>query len=97
MLTRTDANQNTIVHALRDLQFKVIDLHKVGGGVPDILVMGYSMIQDRTTVLLVEIKTESGKLNRAQKEWHYAVKGEFRDAPVLVARDLSEILEWFGR
>lgn len=97
MLSRTDANQNEIVHALQDLQFKVIDLHKVGRGVPDILVIGYSLIQKRTAALLVEIKTENGKLNEAQKLWHWRMRGEFQDAPVLIARDLSEILEWFGR
>lgn len=97
MLSKTDANQQAIIDTLRNLGFFVQDLHKVGRNFPDILVMGQKLPEGKTTALLVEIKTENGKLSEGQKVWFFDLKGKFPDAPAIVARDFQEILEWFGR
>ena len=97
MLSRKDANQTIITNGLKDLGYFVIDLHKVGAGVPDILVIGPDFGRKCTSALLVEIKTKSGKLNAIQKKWHGRIHDLYTDAPVIVAQDLDRILEWFGR
>jgi len=69
---RTDKNQKEIVAALRKIGASVASLHRLGGGVPDILV-GY-----RGYNLLMEIKTpaKASKLNDRQLEWHAEWKGQ---------------------
>lgn len=60
---KADENQPEIVAAFRKLGICVKHMHTAGHGVPDLLLSygGY--------VRLAEIKTEKGKLTKAQKEW----------------------------
>lgn len=71
---RVDANQKTIVAALRAEGFIVQHLHKVGEGCPDLLV-GHSHNGRRYNVLL-EIKDGDGKLTPQQIIWHTGWRGQ---------------------
>lgn len=68
--SRTDANQLAIVKALRAIGCSVVSLHRVGAGVPDLLVG-----KDGRN-LLMEIKVPGGKLNPKQKQWHLSWAGQ---------------------
>ena len=61
---RTDLNQGEIVRALKAAGASVSLLHRVGEGVPDLLV-GWKGVN-----LLLEVKGLSGKLTPAQGRWH---------------------------
>ena len=83
---KTDANQAEIVAALRAAGATVESLHRVGGGVPDILV-GY-----RGRSYPVEIKDGSKPpsartLTPDQVRWHAAWKGD-----VYVVESVAEAL-----
>lgn len=65
-----DANQASVVNALRIAGASVQHLHAVGAGCPDILV-GH-----RGRNWLMEIKREGGKRNKKQIEWHDAWRGQ---------------------
>ena len=82
---KSDSNQGTIVQQLRDVGFSVHVTSGVGDGFPD-LVVG---IAGRT--VLVEIKTAKGTLTPDQIEFFRDFRGD-----AIVARDVEEILEWFG-
>lgn len=82
MPKRTDANQAEIMWALRRCGAHVIDLHIIGGGVPDLLVW----YDGRYT--LVEIKSPEGRLNTREREWLAAWPGE-----VAVVRSEEEALQ----
>lgn len=56
--------------ALRQVGATVEDLHKVGGGCPDLLV-GY-----RGCNYVIEVKTPTGKLNDDQVDWHADWRGQ---------------------
>jgi hypothetical protein len=66
---RVDQNQPDITSGLRAMGCSVQPLHTVGGGCPDLLV-GYHGVN-----ILLEVKTETGKLNDTEKEWHVAWRG----------------------
>lgn len=70
MPKRVDTNQSQIVQALRDLGATVQDVHEVGRGFPD-LVVGW-----RGQNLLVEVKSQTGRLNTAEREFHRAWRGQ---------------------
>lgn len=91
--SRVDANQPEIVSALRDIGCSVESLHRVGGGVPDILV-GY-----RGRNYLMEIKNpeavnrqRGSQLLPEQSAWHNAWRG----LPVAVVRSINDALEVLG-
>lgn len=84
---RTDANHVEIVSALRAVGCSVMDLSHVGRGCPDILV---SDLHDR--LVLIEIKTAKGKLNRRQLEWHE----QWRGGSVVIVRTVDEALRAVG-
>ena len=67
---KTDATQAEIVKALRSVGGKVILLHQVGGGCPDLLVWG----NGRT--FLIECKVPGENINRLQAEFIAAWPGE---------------------
>jgi len=67
MAKRTDANQAEIVAALRQVGAMVVDLHIVGHGCPDLLVVW------RDKLYLMEVKTRTGKLNQAERDFAQAV------------------------
>ena len=62
---RADKNHSEISVALRKIGCKVLDLSRVGGGVPDILVR-----RPDGCLLLLELKTSTGRLNEKQKLFH---------------------------
>lgn len=72
---KTDHNQNEIVQALRQIGATVVLLHKVGSGVPDLLV-GF-----RGVTYLLEVKQLKGKPNPLQERWYREWNGR---APVIV-------------
>lgn len=69
---RRDANHTPIVHALRKAGCSVVELHKVGGGVPDLLVG-----RNRLAYLL-EVKTAAGLKGRSGNPETFAKQAEFR-------------------
>ena len=87
---RTDANQRTLVGQLREMGVSVTSLHRLGGGVPDLL-LGY---EGRN--YLFELKSPdqppSGRvLTPAQVMWRCGWRGQ-----VAVATTLQDILEELG-
>ena len=82
---RVDANHRDITRLLRDIGCSVESLHRVGGGVPDLLV-GF---QRRN--LLLEVKTEKGKIDDDQLIWHRGWAGQ-----VAVVRSLDDCLRELG-
>jgi len=60
---KSDLNQQEIVDALRGIGCQVDSLHRVGGGVPDLLVS----FRGITTV--IEVKRPGGKLTGKQWSW----------------------------
>lgn len=62
---RKDNNQDEIVRALEEHGCKVIDLHKLKAGVPDLLV-----VTSAGEIHFMEVKREGGKLSKRQQDWH---------------------------
>lgn len=83
---RSDANQAPIIEALRTVGATVRSLHRVGGGVPDLLV-GY-----RSNNYLLECKTEDGTLTPQQVEFGLTWKGR----PMSIVHDEEEALKAIG-
>ena len=82
---RSDTNQAAIVEALRRAGCTVESLHRVGGGVPDLLV-GWRGLSGRPFNLLLEVKTTlAGKLTLDEAAWHGDWEGQ-----VDVVRDPQE-------
>lgn len=95
--SRIDSNQTRMVSHLRQCGLVVILLHMVGKGVPDLLTVGYSRKSERVEALLVEVKTEKGKLTSDQVTWHGEWLEKFEDGgPLLVARESTDVLQWYG-
>jgi len=86
-----DANQNPIVRELTQAGYSVCDLSAVGYGLTDLLVGGIDRRTGERRNWLMEIKTEKGKLNLLQREWHAAWRG-----PVHVVRSADEALVIVG-
>lgn len=80
---KTDTAQAPIVAALRKLGARVVSLHRVGQGVPDLLILHRGKVQ------LVEVKTGAkGKLTEAQVA--FLADGW----PVVIIRSVEEAVEW---
>tara|TARA_R100000951_G_scaffold36215_1_gene30961 strand:+ start:1198 stop:1497 length:300 start_codon:yes stop_codon:yes gene_type:complete len=79
---RVDANHKQIVQGLRSSGCTVQDLSAVGKGCPDILV-GRNGIN-----ILIEIKTEKGKLTKRQIQWHQEWRGN-----AIIATTTQEAIE----
>ena len=82
---RADKNQPEIVAALRAAGATVHHLHTVGGGCPDIIV-GYQGVN-----YLMEIKTETGKLNAREQEFFELWRGQ-----CVVVRNVDMALNVIG-
>lgn len=73
---RVDGPHAEIVTALRKCGCQVLDLSRVGGGCPDLLVRVGSLINVSTggqrwgKYVLLEIKTARGVVRAAQKNFH---------------------------
>jgi hypothetical protein len=70
---RTDGNHAEIRDALRKCGYQVLDMHETGKGFPDLLV-----VSRRQTIVLLEVKTATGTLNEAEKEFHRDFRGPCR-------------------
>lgn len=86
-LARTDANQPAIVDLLRRAGARVLPLHNMGGGVPDLL-LGY-----HGRLALVEIKDgtkppSARRLTPDEERWHAA----WAEYPVFVVSTDDEAL-----
>ena len=81
-----DLNQNEIVNGLRGLGMTVQILSATGKGCPDILV---GHIKSN---ILLEIKSEGGRLTSHQVLWHDAWHGQ-----VAVVRSLDEAIAEINR
>jgi hypothetical protein len=86
---RTDANHQEIAEAARTLGCTVLDLSRVGGGCPDLLIGVY---MGRKLNLLVEVKDGSKspsarKLTPDQERFHGDWRGQ-----VAVVSTVSELL-----
>jgi len=79
---KTDHNQNEIVQALRQVGCSVVLLHKVGSGVPDLLV-GF-----RGVTYLMEVKQAKGKPNVRQEQWYR----EWSGMPPVVVKTIDDAI-----
>ena len=79
---KVDSNQAQIIADLKKIGVSVLNLSRVGGGCPDILV-GW---QGKN--ILIEIKTAKGNLNDLQIEFFKEWKG-----PKFVCKSINEIIE----
>ena len=89
-IAKIDANQPEIAEAFRQLHCKVQHLHMVGIGCPDLLVgiNGFNV--------LVEVKTDTGKLTNDQKDFIAAWTGD--DVNIVRTReDAIEIVNHYRR
>jgi hypothetical protein len=68
---KTDANQSEIAAALRQAGYHVTNTAMVGNGFPDLLVC-----TNDGRVVLLEIKTQAGKLTTAERDYHAEYPGE---------------------
>lgn len=82
---KADRNQVEIVAALRVAGAKVLHLHRVGQGCPDLLVLAPS-----SDLVLLEVKAEGGTLTPDERE--FAARW-----PVCIVRDVAEALAAIGR
>ena len=83
---KVDRNQGEIVKALEQAGCSVESLHRVGKGVPDLLVGRAGRN------LLLEVKaTQRAKPNERQNEWHTAWRGY-----VHVVRTVEDALRAVG-
>ena len=89
---KVDANQKEIVKALESVGVSVFCTHMVGRGFPDLVVGYYDRESGEPKNLLMEVKTEDGKLNELEKEFHKEWKG-----PVVVVHNILDALEAVGR
>lgn len=80
---RVDLNHADLVREMREAGLFVIDLSRVGNGVPDLLV------SNSDEMWLVEIKSPKGRMRERQRQWHEAWKGK----KPLIIRQLQEFLE----
>jgi len=78
---RVDANHREICDGLRAVGRTVLELHRMGQDAPDALV------GNGEANILIEIKTEKGKLSPGQKEFFEWWKG-----PRAVVRSLDEAI-----
>lgn len=80
---RTDLNHAELVREMREAGLCVIDLSRVGNGVPDLLV------SNSDEMWLVEVKSPKGKMHERQRQWH----DDWRGKKPLIIRQLQEFLE----
>ena len=78
---RSDKNQQEIIDALRAVGASVTSIHRVGQGVPDLLV-GF-----RGVTYLMEVKGKGAKLTSDEQDWHDLWRGQ-----VAIVRNIDEAL-----
>jgi hypothetical protein len=95
--TQRDANQADIKGGLEQLGFVALDVSQLAPLGFDLLVCGWHGLRRRVEWLAVEVKTEGGTLTRREKEFFADMRQRFDDPPIIVARDLMDILSWYAR
>jgi hypothetical protein len=94
--TKRDANQAEIKQGLEQLGFLVLDVSQLAHLGFDLLVCGYRIDIDAAVWLAVEVKTPDGRLTDREREVQVDMAYKFRDeSPLIVARDVSDVLDWF--
>jgi hypothetical protein len=83
--SKIDANQPAIVAALRQCGYYVLDLHTLGHGVPDLMVVSNT---DRSRALLLEVKGRAGTLTTDEKAFRLSYAGR-----MCVVRSPEEAIE----
>lgn len=86
---KRDGTHAPIVRALRAAGRSVLELHRVGGGCPDLLV-GWG----RARMVLLEVKDPAGRDRIEPSQERFA--REWRGTPVVVVRSVSEALAATG-
>jgi len=84
---KVDANQAEIVEAVRKIGVSVLLLHTVGKGCPDNL-WGIDIDSEFSVNILVEIKTEKGKLTPDEEIFFDTWRGQ-----VCIIRSVEEAVE----
>ena len=84
---KLDANHAAIVRDLRMAGCTVVDLSKVGGGCPDLLVG-----RGRSTYLLEVKSPERARYARASERRQAEWRAAWRGGPVAVVTDLRQAL-----
>jgi len=90
---RKDANTNEITDAILESGWKYIDTHDYGRGFPDCIA--YKLIGDFPISVLIEIKSTSGTLTKAEKVFH-----ERNEGLVFICRssdDVKRILQEYDK
>ncbi len=85
---RKDSTQPEMVDYLEGEEHLVEDLHRVGGGCPDLLV-GTTWGE----LLLVECKAPGGRLTPEQKRWHMA----WHHLPRCMPKSVVELRAWMEK
>lgn len=98
---KQDANSSAIIAALKRCGASVVDLHAVGGGVPDILVgfrIGPLIGGTHESMLLMEIKTAKARPTQNAATWQkqLAFARDWRGTPVVTVRNEAEALAAIG-
>lgn len=92
---KTDSNHTEIAAILRQVGCSVVDLSRVGQGVPDLLwgrVVPCRFCGAHTPQAgVLEVKTAAGKLNEKQIAFHDDWRG-----PIAIARDMDDVLRAVG-
>ena len=86
MKYKTDGNQTEIIEALRAAGYYVFDCSRMGRGFPDLLVNSYAR------VVLMEVKTDGGRLTPAEAKFHAEYKGE-----LYIVRSVEDALIAMGK
>ena len=86
MKYKTDGNQTDIMQALRAAGFYVFDCSRMGRGFPDLLINSYAR------VVLMEVKTQEGRLTPAEAKFHAEYKGE-----LYIVRSVEDALIAMGK
>ena len=94
--TRKDQNQSAIVEELRQLGFLAFDVADNASLGFDLVVIGLHRRWMLPMALLVEVKSEGGKLTEREEEVAAEMQYRFGDeAPLIVAQTTERVLEWF--
>lgn len=83
--SRTDANHAQIKNAFLRLGFSVHDTHTVGGGFPDLAVAKHRQ------TLLIEIKTDKGKLGPSQYSFRSTWRGD-----IYTVRTVNDVVDLYN-
>ena len=90
---KKDANHNNIKLELESCGYTCIDTHRQSDGCPDMFVSGLHRRFNERVGVMVEIKTEKGKLTSEEQKLFDKLRPN--DA-VIIARSAADVLAWFG-